>query len=135
MRKTAIVIAALLVLAPTAHAGVAALATLADFDDLGLGARWNLLFPIEGSSLALGGTYFLDGEYLAVDGDLHLSLRNSRIYPLAGLQVATDFDNSDLNLNLGAGIGFGAGKLGAFLEGKFVIGDRDYFAATFGLQF
>lgn len=135
MRKLSILLLTLLAVAPAAHAGVAALATLNDFDDLGLGARWNLAFPIEGSSLALGGTYFLDGDYLAVDGDLHLALRNSRIYPLAGLQIATDFDNSDLNLNLGAGIDFGAGALGAFLEGKVVIGDNDFFAATFGLRF
>lgn len=135
MRLAVLTSLLMLVLATSAHAGIAPVASLDDFDDFGFGARMTLPFPITGSSLDLGGTYFLDGEYVAFDADIHLSLDNSALYPLGGVQFATDFDFGDFRFNLGGGYGFPLGKLGAFIEGKAVLGDDNAFVATFGLRF
>lgn len=116
-------------------AGVA----LQDFDDFGLQARWTHGFPLEGARFATGATYFVDGEYLGLDADVHFRLNDAELrafYPLLGLQLATDFDWTELGLNLGAGYGFGlTSATRAFVEGKFTFGDLDGFTATFGVFF
>jgi hypothetical protein len=138
VRRFVIALSATLVLAAAAHAGPAGLVTLNDFDDVGLGARWGLNSPLEKADFSLGATYFFDGGYVAADADLHFALGDpsmNHLYPLAGLQLATDFDFTDLNINLGAGYKLDVGSRPAFVEGKFVVGDADFFAATFGIQF
>lgn len=113
--------------------------SLADFDDLGLQARWLRPFILRATALSVGATYFVDGNYVALDGDLHFRLANPSLhafYPLVGLRLATDFDFSDLDLNLGAGYELNLGRRTlAALEGKFVIGDADMFIATFSIFF
>lgn len=113
--------------------------SLADFDDLGLQARWLRPFLLKATALSTGATYFVDGSYLAVDGDLHFRLADPALrslYPLIGLRLATDLDDSDIDLNLGAGYDLRLGRrtFGA-IEGKFVFGDADIFVATFSIFF
>jgi hypothetical protein len=113
--------------------------SLADFDDLGLQARWLRPFLLKATNLSTGVTYFVDGAYLAFDGDLHFRLADPdlhSLYPLIGLRLATDFDNSSLDLNLGAGYDLRLGqRTAAAIEGKFVFGDADMFVATFSIFF
>jgi len=113
--------------------------SLHDFDDFGVLARWAFPFAIEGSSLNTGATYYFDGSYLAIDADVHFALSKremSSFYPLVGLQLATDFDWSELGFNLGGGYQFGLdANHAAYVEAKFLIGDLDGFVATFGVGF
>lgn len=131
--------ASCLIPGPAAAASFTAGVSLADFDDVGLQARWLRPFLLRATDLSTGLTYFLDGSYLAVDGDLHLRLADpslSALYPLVGLRLATDLDDSDIDLNLGAGYHLRLGeRRTAALEGKIVIGDADMVVATFSLFF
>ncbi len=124
---------------PVAAATFTAGVSLSDFEDFGVQARWLRPFLLRGSDLSTGLTYFFDGSYLAFDGDLHLRLAEPlprRLYPLLGLRLATDFDNSSLDVNLGAGIDLKLGKrTAAALEAKFVLGDSSPFVATFSVFF
>ncbi|HOX27278.1 MAG TPA: hypothetical protein PLL30_16505 [Candidatus Krumholzibacteria bacterium] len=141
MRKFAVAaLAACLVLPAAATAGdFSGGVSLFDFDDVGFQGRLTNDFVLEGSRIAAGATYFVDGSYLAVDGDLHFSLSHEdlkNVYPLIGLQVATDFDFTELGLNAGAGYGFGLTRpMSAFVEAKYTFGDVDGFTATFGVYF
>lgn len=114
-------------------------ASLADFDDLGVQARWLRPFVLRATDLSTSATYFIDGAYLAFDGDLHFRLSDPslrQLYPLVGLRVATDFDHNRLDLNLGAGYDLKLGRSTfAALEGKFVFGDSDLFIVTFSILF
>ncbi|MDY0110771.1 MAG: hypothetical protein RBT60_12655 [Candidatus Krumholzibacteria bacterium] len=113
--------------------------SLADFDDLGVQARWLRPFVLRATDLSTGVTYFVDGEYLAFDGDLHFHLADPSLqafYGLVGLSLATDFDDTDLDLNLGVGYNLNLGRVTkAALEGKFIVGDADMFVATFSIFF
>lgn len=137
----ALALAAPLLAPAAAHAGTSFSAgvSLADFDDLGLQVRWLRPFVLKATDLSTSITYFVDGTYLAFDGDLHFRLADQSLralYPLIGLRLATDFDNSNLDLNLGAGYAFNIGRrTAAALEGKFVIGDSDLFVLTFSIFF
>lgn len=114
-------------------------ASLADFDDLGVQARWLRPFVLRATDLSTSATYFVDGAYLALDGDLHFRLSDPslrQLYPLVGLRLATDFDHNSLDLNLGAGYDLKLGRdTFAALEGKFVFGDSDLFIVTFSIFF
>ncbi len=125
--------------APAAAGDFSLGASLADFDDLGFQARWQRPFLLAATDLSTGVTYFVDGSYLAFDGDLHFHLADEswrNLYPLVGLRLATDFDVTNLDLNLGAGYRLMLGsRTTAALEGKFVIGDADDFVLTFSVFF
>ncbi|HEX6135196.1 MAG TPA: hypothetical protein VFZ24_14605 [Longimicrobiales bacterium] len=125
-----------------------------DFD-LGIGARLELglpnLFTTEGpfSNTYLIGSFdwfFPDDDpvefdYWEINANLAIPITATTIDPYAGLGLnighisvdATDTSDTEVGLNLLGGLRFNLGNVGAFTEGRFVIGDNDHFVLTFGV--
>lgn len=83
--------------------------------------------------------YFFDDSFFDANLDLHLALggeESTSFYALGGLNLVTDFDNSEFGANLGAGLAHGLTEnLTGFAELKYVISDLDGLALALGVHF
>ena len=114
-------------------------AVLNDFDHFGLQARKD--FPLGGdiSEITGAATIFFDNTWFAFDADYHFIINPenpSRFYPLAGIELATDFEWTEFGVNLGGGMDFMmSDTMAAFLEAKWVAWGVNGFIVTFGVKF
>lgn len=112
---------------------------LFDGDHFGVHGRKTFVLGGDISNITTGATVFFDPTFLTLDADYHFVINPenpSRFYPLAGLQLATDFDWAEFGLNLGGGVDFMLTETtGAFFELKYVISDLDGFNLAAGVKF
>lgn len=124
---------------PAVAGGLGLGAVLHDFDDFGVQARTNFGLGGDISEITGGFSWYFDRTWFAFDADYHFILKDgaTRFYPLAGLQLATDFsDWTEFGINLGGGMDFKmTDTKPAYAEAKFVIGDIDGLHLTLGLKF
>jgi hypothetical protein len=129
-----------------------------DDTDIGIGARLEYGLPgLLTSQGALANTYLIgsfdwffpdcpsgvDCTFWEINANLAVPITSSTVDPYAGagLNIARasvesgTFEASDteVGLNLLAGLRFNLGNLGAFGEGRFVLGGADQFVLTFGV--
>ena len=83
------------------------------------------------------GMLFPSDAMLTFDVDYHFNIKNesgtSRFYPLVGLDLKTDFDNTEFGLNAGGGVNFMlTDKTAAFGEVKYTFSDWDGFGFAWG---
>lgn len=126
-----------------------------DDSDFGIGARLelglpNLLTsegPLSNTFLIGSFDYFFpdfcdaidDCSYWEINGNLAVPITSSTIDPYAGagLNIAhmsvLDQSDTEVGLNLLGGLRFNLGGLGAFGEGRFVLGGSEQFVLTFGV--
>ncbi len=140
MKTLLLVLIIVLVAIPaTAHAwGLGG--ALFDGDDFGFQGRTTFTLGGDISQLTTAATIYPgNNTWFAFDADYHFVINPespSRFYPLVGLELATDFDNSELGANLGGGMDFMlTDVLAAYFEAKFVVSDADGFVATLGVKF
>jgi hypothetical protein len=123
--------------------------------DFGLGARLELGLPnLITSDGPLSNTFLIgsfdwffpdfcdnvdDCSYWELNGNLAVPITSSTIDPYAGLglnvgRVAVgDASNTEVGLNLLGGLRFRLGSLGAFGEGRAVLGGVEQLVLTFGV--
>lgn len=123
--------------------------------DLGIGARLELGLPnLLTSQGPLANTfligsfdyYFPDCDectFWELNANLAVPITSSTIDPYAGIGLniahasvdtgAGEFSDTDPGLNLLGGLRFRLGNLGAFGEGRFVLGGSEQFVLTFGV--
>jgi opacity protein-like surface antigen len=86
------------------------------------------------------GFIFAGDGFLDLSLDYHFVIKTesgkSRWYPLAGLNLKTDFDNSEFGVNAGGGVNFMmTEKLAAYAEVKYVFSDWDELGFALGIYF
>ncbi len=110
-------------------------------NDFGLHARKDFIFGGEQQFEAVlqGGLYNQNKWTGRFDADFHFVFTPSstfRLYPLIGLDWALQERNNRAGVNLGGGCTIDINsETRLFVEGKYVAGDWDGYALTFGLYF
>lgn len=82
--------------------------------------------------------YFMSKTTFGFDADYHFNIRSgsSRFYPLAGLHLAFNSNNTEFGVNGGGGLNFRLTRdLAAFVEGKYVFFGWDTWAMVVGIHF
>ena len=86
------------------------------------------------------GVIFAGDGVLDLSADYHFVIQTdtgtSRWYPLVGLNLKTDFDDSEFGVNAGGGINFMmTDRTAAFAEVKYVFSDWDDIGFALGIYF
>ena len=90
--------------------------------------------------IAPSATFFFDGSWFSFDGDVQyvfpLESASPILFGFGGIDIATDFDDTELGLNLGAGLNTRLSEVvGGEVKLKYVISDLDGFVFSFGVLF
>jgi opacity protein-like surface antigen len=125
--------------ASPAFAGFGLGAALQDFDAFGVQARTAFGLGGDISEITGSAAIYFDNTWMSFDADYHFILKGgkTRFYPLAGLELATDFgDWTEFGVNLGGGLNFMMTEtLAAYAEAKFVAWGVDGLNLTLGFRF
>ena len=130
---------AIMLIATPAFADFGLGVALQDFDHFGVQARTAFGLGGDISEITGAAAIYFDNTWMTFDADYHFILKGgeTRFYPLAGLELATDFsDWTEFGVNLGGGMDFMMSKsLAAFAEAKFVAWGVNGLNLTLGFKF
>jgi hypothetical protein len=110
-------------------------------EDFGIQARKDFMFGERQQFEAViqGGVYNQNSWTGRFDADFHYVFRADsafRLYPLIGVDWAIQSKNNRAGANLGGGCAFDINaETRLFVEAKYVAGDWDGYALTFGIYF
>ena len=107
--------------------------------DFGAQGRWDIRLGGDLSSItAQGSVVFANRTTFAIDADYHFTIKSGkgRFYPLAGVNLAFNSDNSEFGVNGGGGFNFMLTEnMAAFAEVKYVFFGWEGWFITGGIYF